>query len=904
MNKKLNSFIEIKEKTRPKIRYWLPEAMVDLDDLKQDLIDFKGRGFGGVEIVPFKTPIKQDKNDDWGSEYWYSVLETIIKTAKELSLKVDIANGPQWPIAMPDIKNADQDGTLYELTYGLKVIKNFKDDDKTIPQPRLSHDEGTPILIALMAYQQIDDYVIDDHTYINLLPYYNQHTIDYDFKNCQGTWVIFAFWQQPACQKINNQYYVIDHLSLKGVEHCRNYWFKNIEPIVNQYPNVCESIFCDSIEYKVSLDWTRDFISIFKNYKGYDISKYLPVIGQELTYPRNDITHYRFNDRALTECVNNDYFDTLSYCFNNHHLLPLEEMAKQMQLNIRYQVAYNKPFQIESAAACVSICENETLKRNSINNLKTMAGAVHLYHKPIYSYECHAEFENAYGQTYEDLLWWIKRGALAGINNQVLHGASYNGGYHQSCLPNVTWPGYEAFGRFISNYWNRQLNPQVTRQNIEAIAKINTIMQKQPHIDLAIYRQTYLNNGKGGDGDYIIHDHQCLMNHGYTYDFVSLELLLNPSIQVTHHRLDENGVGYKALILPETTHLSLQAIEHFKTLANSKFPIFLVNVNQISPMYKNDYEQLNKLKQEFENLLSLDDVYQVDNYEKLIELLKQHQIFPDTFYTQEVEIGSLHLSEEMIDYYYFYNYSKIDYRDDFVSETYFPTLNKDKFWQKKHLNVNLLNTGKILMYDYISDSFYDVNARPIGAYLNVDLDLFCDQAIILMVINPKLYDTLDIPLLKQNVNQLQLKQYLPLDDWTLNIYQFLPKSKESYLYRDSKYQFIKQYQLSQTLKWWHELDDQLEKIAGVGVYQTQFNIHQLKRYFINIPHINNGLQIKVNGKNVPCISQSMQIIELTDYLQLKENKLEIIIDSSLANYLVTNAHQSYGIEGVIYLYID
>ncbi|NBJ99922.1 hypothetical protein D5282_22165 [bacterium 1xD8-48] len=70
--------------------------------------------------------------------------------------------------------------------------------------------------------------------------------------------------------------------------------------------------------------------------------------------------------------------------------------------------------------------------------------------KNRYSFECAAEFGNSYGQDYEDLFWWIKRSLMAGMNAQVLHGASYSGGYwgvlsENGNIPGTQWPGYAFF---------------------------------------------------------------------------------------------------------------------------------------------------------------------------------------------------------------------------------------------------------------------------------------------------------------------------------------------------------------------------------------------------------------------------------------------------------------------------
>ena len=51
------------------------------------------------------------------------------------------------------------------------------------------------------------------------------------------------------------------------------------------------------------------------------------------------------------------------------------------------------------------IPENESDGGLTLDGLKTMSAAAHIARKKRYSYECAYEYANAYGQTYEDLMW-------------------------------------------------------------------------------------------------------------------------------------------------------------------------------------------------------------------------------------------------------------------------------------------------------------------------------------------------------------------------------------------------------------------------------------------------------------------------------------------------------------------
>ena len=127
-----------------------------------------------------------------------------------------------------------------------------------LPPRKTVRPEGTPKLVALMAYPCPEAGMLRQEGYIDLMPFLSPEgdSMCFDLLRDGSAYRVFAFYEQPAVHKINsNLNYVIDHLSRAGVEACRAYW----DPIFAEYdyPSV-ESLFCDSLEYNVTLEWTPD----------------------------------------------------------------------------------------------------------------------------------------------------------------------------------------------------------------------------------------------------------------------------------------------------------------------------------------------------------------------------------------------------------------------------------------------------------------------------------------------------------------------------------------------------------------------------------------------------------------------------------------------------------------------
>ncbi|MEO6815101.1 MAG: glycosyl hydrolase, partial [Edaphobacter sp.] len=478
----------------------------------------------------------------------------------------DFTNGPRWPIAMPGVKSADDPAALYEMTYGSKVIQPGQTYVGVVPARRKIHTEGASKLDAILAYRMTGHKVLDPSSLIDLTtkahidPADNaKSTVEFTAPSGSDPWVLFTFWEQPAVQKVDG-YYVIDHFSAAGAKASNDYWEKVAFPALGANIKYVHSIFNDSLEYAVTMEWTRGMQDFFKQQHGYDITPYLPFIGMASTFPANDIPGFKTADLDLAEKVQHDFRETLTSLYVKNHLEPMEQMAERHGMTVRYQVAYNKPMQIEDSALAVGIPETEALGRSSIDMARYMAGAVHLAGKPFYSIETSAEFGNQYGQSLEDLLWWNKRAWAGGVNIQRLHGESYSGefdgpGSVNGQLQGQAWPGYSAFGLGVSNNWIRQTSPEALHQTLTYMARVNYIMQKTAKVDVAVYddapdiyddRSTTTH----GDGNAVYRDAGILNANGFSYDFVSPAMLDLAQATLTNGRVGKEGPAYKALIVP------------------------------------------------------------------------------------------------------------------------------------------------------------------------------------------------------------------------------------------------------------------------------------------------------------------------------------------------------------------
>lgn len=894
---------------RPKIRYWIPAAAVDEDDLQQEIRQLKERGFGGIEIVTLTTLPDQvlTGEDGWGTRHWNRCIRKIAEITEELGMSMDIANGPGWPISMPTIASADDTAVLCELTYGVTEFEAGGYYRGELPEGRRKHKEGTSHLEHVMAYCQtetgelkLDSYkgLAEDISLVN-----GRYFLECNLPVCSNNekWKIFAFYRQPAVQKTTgNQYYVIDHLSKAGVKACELYW-KSIFDEYN-YPSM-ESIFCDSLEYNVSMDWSPKMAEEFEKYRGYSVLPYLPFLGTPDVYPPQDLPGYRLDEEDVAEMVNRDYQETLTRCYCEYHLKSLEKLAGEFGKTIRYQVAYNKPFEGERCGLFVSVPENEGLGRPSMDYLKLMAAAVHIGRKKRYSFECAAEYGNSYGQEYEDLFWWIKRSLMAGMNAQVLHGASYSGRYtgkysSGGYMEGVHWPGYEGFGKRVSNYWNRTLSVEDARSCMDTIARLNTIFRNKARIDCAVYRAEYSNSGLGSEYCFY-NDSGLLAKSGYSYETVSTFLLEQSVCMVKAGRLDPEGAGYQCLIVPEQKAVPVGFLIKVRELLETGFPIILVgNMPKRSLFYK---EWKNKKEREtwqslMKSVWNSRGVIHASSLQQVPALLTENGILPEVAVEGEIPVmTAVRLDEEKkITYVAVYAHNEVicspeDPNPDEMScsALFRKGSTKGSYrrpgeMSRKRIHVTIKGNGQVFMCNPWNGKMRVLDFEQKKGSCHGILDLEEDEMVILAVMANEL----------STGGESGRKDYLrksPLMFKTLILQEFLPGDEEEKSFLRSGFSKDLRVLNLKALLPWRRLSGDLEYFAGKGVYKGSFFLLQNevnKRCVLRLGGASDTFRVWVNGIEADFPDQVLKEAELSGLVKAGENYLEIAVVSNLYNALV------------------
>ena len=910
MRKTAEIWKEVPMEMRPKIRYWLPAAAMVEEDLRAEVADIAARGFGGVELVVLATtpPDIAGSEDGWGTENWDKMVDIIEDEAEKQGLSVDIAIGPGWPIASPVVETIDDPAVLCELVYGETELTGDTVYSGPLPERRIVRNEGTPVLVAACAYQELEGKVLVKESYHDLMEYVDgQNLLNVSLPAItEGSWKIFAFYRQPAGQKVNaRKNYVVDHLSREGAQACEKYWDKVFE--THTYRNM-ESFFCDSLEYEVALDWTPSFPDIFEERRGYSLLPYLPFIGIRPTYPETDVPGYRLENECESEQIGRDYLETLTQCYCENHLLELERIAGKYGKTVRYQVAYNKPFEAERSAFYVSVPENEALGRPSLDYMKIMAAAAHLGKKERYSFECAAEFGNSYGQSYEDLMWWVKRAAMAGMNAQVMHGACYGGRYNGCCaaegqIAGVQWPGFEGFGKYVSNYWNRTPSTDDARGVMDTIARMNTVFRKKAKVDCAIFRDSYINPGFAGEFC-LYADNGALSNHGYSYEFVSEELLKLPVSRVNNHLLDKDGPAYKCLIVPQQQSVSKGFLQEVKRLAEEGLPVIWQGEKPVNAKFYAEADTAED-RQDWQDMLERvwadPSIVHVDLLDQVPGILECLGISPDVVFEGKSDLMALSRLDAAtnIRYYGIYSYNRVVFQPDqpnadeaAVSAIYRKGTTKGSYQRpgsssRRTELVRLHGEGKVTSLDPFSGKEKSLSFIPDGkGYMEGVISLEEDELLILSV--KPVENTFAV-----NFEDLKL---IPFEPNTEDEKSFLRSGFHEAHGRSMDLRGKK-------LRPWRELSPELEHFAGKGIYSGEFILPEIGEdcsYILNLGDAGDTFAVTVNGSDADFPDQVMKRVDITELVREGKNSITVTVVSNLYNALFYEGITTFGLP-VVYL---
>ncbi|PYI25918.1 hypothetical protein BP00DRAFT_461432 [Aspergillus indologenus CBS 114.80] len=605
----LGSFQNPASRARPRFRYWLPDASVDPGVVQQNIKDAGALGAGGVEFLPFYAYGSEVPGADWvtygfGTPAYLKMFKAALQAYKEAGLAMDFPLGPNQGQGVP--ARYDDEGLQWDLApYAVAIPPNGTYDGR-LP------GWNTGDLVALVTAQVLSARNVTGQTVTTFYTVAVEDHMQYVLKNAtlqdwtenvssEGTvhlklpsshgetYLLFAFYQYlthaqnlPVSSNMtgtifDNGSYIVDHFSAKGAQVVTKFWDDylledaEVRELLSEVGNYGWE---DSIEATSNISWTPSLPKVFYDKYGYDLKRFLPLF----MFGNNNIGIQNAAPGSV-ECLLdtpdqgkgyvNDFRGALMEGYRAY-VEHYTNWTNAMNLQYSSQVAYNLPVDVLASVPYVNAPECESLQhQNNVDSYRQFSGPAILAGKKVISNEMGAVPTEAYSHTITELLWQVNRAAAGGVNQVVLHGQSYSGNYY-----NTTWPGYTAFFYLFSDsysekqpYWNHGFS-----EALNHIARLQYSQRKGiPKVDLVVYSKDSASDPYLGT----VYNQTDLIGNGYTYVYLSPENFALPQAYVKNGSLAPDGPEFRAMIIPGSSNLTLDAISYIKDYASAGLPVIL-----------------------------------------------------------------------------------------------------------------------------------------------------------------------------------------------------------------------------------------------------------------------------------------------------------------------------------------
>ncbi|KAL0933305.1 uncharacterized protein CTRU02_212268 [Colletotrichum truncatum] len=648
---------------RPKFRYWLPDAEVDIESVVKDVGEIAAVGSGGLEFLPyyqFRSPSANWSEYGYGSAASSAVLRATMKAADEHGILLDFAIGANQGQGVP--ADPESVGLALELAYSNVTIEPGRSFNGTLP---LSTQPGDPALLyfmhpleefgrqnlsAVLATEIIDDAlsvagvvtigrVIDLSNEVDL----QTRSLSWTPPDEQNPWRLIAWYERYTNQRsidaapdavdfIQNGSWVIDHFSAAGAEKLTKFFDDYLIPEDQDkalLSRVGKYAWEDSMEMQSALWWTHGFAEKFSNDHGYDIRQCLPFLIRRDTFWAASTLPYgeSFVSKNVTyaERCNDDYRITLQSGYEEY-IRANAEWARSKGLEYSNQPAYNLPLNMLDSIRLVDGPEGESLGFNDNPDLyRHLAGPAHMAGNPVVSSECGAIQGAGYTQTIQDLLWHVRRGMATGITMNVFHGYSYSGTFF-----NTTWPGYTVFAYTFTDMWGpRQPSWMHLNDTIAYISRNQFISQTgTPKVDIAFYQYA-------APFRKAVYESNNLERLGFTYDYLGPRSISEDAAVVKGGLLALDGPAYKALVFANQTKMTLDVAKKVQVFAKAGLPIFIIGPTDFHSAGMNAEESA-LVSNIMNNVLAVEgSVVVLSSAEELPAALATRQINPRTALTHQ-----------------------------------------------------------------------------------------------------------------------------------------------------------------------------------------------------------------------------------------------------------------------------
>lgn len=565
----------ITQTAKPWTRWWWEGSAVDKKNLSWAMQQYQAAGLGGLEITPIYG-VKGHESEfiNFLSPKWMDMLDHTLGEAKKLGLGIDLANATGWPFGGPWVKPADACKNVNLKTYALKTGEQLKEAIRFTQLPFYRSESRMQVDLKTLSYpiatnKHLQTYAFDQVRYeMELKPF---AVLAYDEQGAMtdlttkvnidgilqwtapaGNWKLYALFQGFHGKMVERaapggEGDVIDHFNATALQH---YLSRFDSAFKGRDIHGIRAFFNDSYEVddaRGQSNWTPSFLDDFKQRRGYDLRKYIPLLlGRDST---------ETGRRVLA-----DYRQTISDLLLDHFTKPWQNWASDKQKMIRNQ-SHGSPANILDLYAVVNIPETEGA---DILRFKFATSTAHVTGKPLASAETATWLNEHFQSSLGDVKQAVDKYFVGGVNHVFWHGTNYS-------PKDDPWPGWLFYAAVhftpANSFWKdfSTLNKYV--------ARCQSFLQKgKPDNDVLLYfpfndRITdmgrdlllHFDGMEGFDKTIFKSSAEWLLKEGYAFDLISDKQVLN--LQSGGASLLTGGIAYKTIVLSDVKYMPLETLQ-------------------------------------------------------------------------------------------------------------------------------------------------------------------------------------------------------------------------------------------------------------------------------------------------------------------------------------------------------
>ncbi|MCU0916050.1 MAG: hypothetical protein MUC88_16030 [Planctomycetes bacterium] len=549
---------------RPAVYWSWINGLTDQGQLTRELEELKAKGIGGVYIFDVGAQDPQ-KIVPAGPAFMgpesLAAIGHAVREATRLGLEVGLVTSSSWNCGGPWIPPKYASMGLYHREVAVKGPQHFSE---VLPLPTLPKNaprdaQGQPAFVENVAVLAMPGpagrppVIEDPNTIVNLTAQVGPDG-RLDWEVPAGEWRIMRFVCANTGLPLrlpspNSGGLAIDHFNPEATRFHFEYLLDKLHQELGDFKGTAlKQMYICSYELSGST-WTPGFLAEFQKRRGYDMTKYLPVLAGGTVKDKTITDRFQYDYRkTLGDLLVDAFYRMATELSNKHGLLLCAEAGGPGP------PLHQVPVDALKAQGAIDIPRGEFWKDHDVWVVKETACAAHIYGKAMVDMEAFTSWRHWQDGPF-DLKLLADRAFCDGANHFTLHTAAHN----PSATDRPGWV-YHAGTHAGSNtaWWPK------AKAWLDYLSRCSYLLQQ----GLFVADVCYYYGDQGFNFVPTKHTDPSL-GYGYDYDVTNAEVMLSRMSVKDGRVVLPDGMGYELLVLPEREDIDPAVLQKIEQLVQA-----------------------------------------------------------------------------------------------------------------------------------------------------------------------------------------------------------------------------------------------------------------------------------------------------------------------------------------------